>query len=124
MSAIWNTAGAGDRYDLYYADAAGESRSARIAGDGTILDRPREGENSVMDVLIGLHHDLFGAWGSWIVSIRGLLLCSNLLLGLVAAWPRRGTWRLALRPATRGPTPAPLHSRPRPNDLSPDATPA
>src|SRR3546814_8161018 len=98
MSAIWNTAGAGDRYDLYYADAAGESRSARIAGDGTILDRPREGENSVMDVLIGLHHDLFWAWGSWIVSISGLLLCSNLLLGRVAAWPPRGTGQIGRAP--------------------------
>src|SRR3546814_11445931 len=56
MSAIWNTAGAGDRYDLYYAAAAGESRSARIAGDGTILDRPREGASSVRDVLRGLNN--------------------------------------------------------------------
>src|SRR3546814_1895563 len=63
-----------------------------------------------MSFLVGLHPDLLGAWGSWIVSISGLLLCSNLLLGLIAAWPRRGTWRTALLPIRKGPAAARLYS--------------
>src|SRR3546814_18672476 len=71
---------------------------------------PREDETRIMSFLVGLHHDLLGAWGSWIVSISGLLLCSNLLLGLIAAWPRRGTWRTALLPIRKGPAAARLRS--------------
>jgi uncharacterized iron-regulated membrane protein len=110
MSAIWTTAGAQDRYNLYFEDGEGTSGSVRIAGDGTVLDAPREDETSLMAFLVGFHHDLLGAWGSWIVAISGLLLCSNLLLGLTAAWPRRGTWRTALVPTRRGPPGARLYS--------------
>lgn len=110
VGSIWTAAGAPDRYNIYYEDAAGVSRSVRIAGDGTILHRPRPDEESVMGFLVGFHHDLLGSWGSWIVAISGLLLCTNLVLGLVAAWPRRGTWRIALRPATRGPAAARLYT--------------
>lgn len=107
---IWTAAGAADRYNVYYEDAEGTSRSVRIAGDGTILHTPRPDEESVMGFLVGFHHDLLGSWGSWIVAISGLLLCSNLVLGLIAAWPKRATWRIALRPATRGPAAARLYS--------------
>ncbi|HEY0624071.1 PepSY-associated TM helix domain-containing protein [Sphingomonas sp.] len=110
VGSIWTAAGAPDRYNVYYTDAEGTSRSARIAGDGTILHRPRPDEQSVMGFLVGFHHDLLGSWGSWIVAISGVLLCSNLILGLIAAWPRRGTWRLALKPAARGPAAPRLYS--------------
>lgn len=109
-SAIWTTAGLPDRYNVYYEDREGESRSVRILGDGSVIDRPRSDETRLMDFLVSVHHDLLGSWGSWIVSISGLLLCSNLLIGLCAAWPKRGTWRTALVPARRGPTPARLYS--------------
>jgi len=107
---IWTAAGAADRYNIYYEDAEGADRSVRIAGDGTVLHTPRPDEQSVMGFLIGFHHDLLGSWGSWIVAISGILLCSNLILGLIAAWPKRGTWRLALKPATRGPAAARLYT--------------
>ena len=109
-ASIWTAAGAADRYTVYFADAAGTDRSVRIAGDGTVLHAPRPDEGSVMSFLVGFHHDLLGAWGSWIVAISGLLLCSNLVLGLAAAWPKRGTWRIALKPAARGPAAARLYS--------------
>jgi len=109
-SSLWTTAGAPDRYVVYFKDAAGNDGSARILGDGTVIDRPRADETRLMGFLVGFHHDLLGSWGSWIVSISGLLLCSNLILGLIAAWPKRGTWRLALTPARRGPASARLYS--------------
>lgn len=110
VTTIWTTAGLADRYTIYLADKDGEGRKVRIAGDGTIIATRRDGDSDIMGFLVGFHHDLLGSWGSWIVSISGILLCSNLVLGLVAAWPRRGTWRLALKPATRGPAAARLYS--------------
>lgn len=104
-ASIWTTAGAADRYDVTVEDGDGNARSVRINGDGTIIRREADGETGVMDFLVGFHHDLLGSWGSWIVAISGLLLCSNIVLGIVTAWPRRGTWKRAL-------TPAPMRSGP------------
>lgn len=107
---LWTTGSGGDRYNIYLETNGGESRSIRVLGDGTVIDRPRDDENRLMDFLVGFHHDLLGAWGSWIVAISGLLLCSNLILGLAAAWPKRGTWRRALAPSQKGPPAARLYS--------------
>lgn len=107
---LWTTGSGGDRYNIYLEGNDGESRSVRILGDGTVIDRPREDETRLMDFLVDFHHELLGSWGSWIVAISGLLLCSNLILGLVAAWPKRGTWRRALGPAQKGPPAARLYS--------------
>ena len=109
-ASIWTAAGAPDRYNVYFEDAEGASASTRIAGDGTVLHVPKPDEESLMGFLVGFHHDLLGEWGSWLVSISGILLCTNLILGIVAAWPKRGTWGRALRPATRGPAAARLYS--------------
>ncbi|WP_423603432.1 PepSY-associated TM helix domain-containing protein [Sphingomonas sp. MS122] len=110
VKSVWTAAGYEDRYNIIAEDADGNGRTIRIAGDGTELRTTRAGETSLMGFLVGFHHDLLGSWGSWIVSISGILLCTNLVLALVAAWPKRGTWRLALRPAARGPAAARLYS--------------
>lgn len=110
INSVWTTASGSDRYNISVEDAAGEERSIRVAGDGTELHTSRDGDTSVIGWLVGFHHDLLGSWGSWIVAISGVLLCTNLILGIVTAWPRRGTWRQALRPATRGPAAARLYS--------------
>ncbi|WP_343518489.1 PepSY-associated TM helix domain-containing protein [Sphingomonas sp.] len=110
VKSVWTAAGYADRYNIIVEDAEGNGRTIRVAGDGTELRTTRAGETTLMGFLVGFHHDLLGSWGSWIVSISGILLCTNLILGLVAAWPKRGTWRLALKPATRGPAAARLYS--------------
>lgn len=110
VGAVWTTAGLADRYEVDFENKDGTSRTVRIAGDGTIIATPPVSGATLMAFLVGFHHDLLGAWGSWIVSISGILLCSNLILGLAAAWPKPGTWRLALKPATRGPAAARLYS--------------
>lgn len=110
VKSVWTAAGYADRYNIIVEDAGGNGRTVRVAGDGTELRTTREGETTLMGFLVGFHHDLLGSWGSWIVAISGVLLCSNLVLGLIAAWPKRGTWRLALRPATRGPAAARLYT--------------
>lgn len=106
IKSVWTTAGAADRYTIKL-----DKGSVRIAGDGTVL-RPVSGaQPALMGTLVGIHHDLLGgAPGSWIVSISGILLFSNLGLGLLAGWPRRRAWRAALVPARKGPLPARLYS--------------
>ena len=110
VKSVWTAAGYADRYNIIVEDAEGNGRTVRVAGDGSELRTTRDGETTLMGFLVGFHHDLLGSWGSWIVSISGVLLCSNLILGLAAAWPKRGTWRIALKPATRGPAAARLYT--------------
>jgi uncharacterized iron-regulated membrane protein len=111
VSSIWSTAGLADRYDIVFDDAAGAAHLLRIAGDGTTLLEPGATTGAAIEVARGLHHDLLaGELGDWIIGISGILLVTNIVAGLVVAWPRRGTWRIALEPATRGPVTARLYS--------------
>jgi uncharacterized iron-regulated membrane protein len=111
VGSVWTTAGLPDRYDIFFTDARGVARSARVAGDGTILRGPTEGADDIFGTLVGIHHDLLaGETGEWIVGISGILLLTNLAAGLTMAWPRRGAWRGALRPLAKGPAPVRLYS--------------
>ena len=99
------TAGAPDRYDIDMLKAPGEPYTmTRIDGAGKIL-RTRTGDalmkrGSFFDFAFDVHDTLLaGERGSWVIGISGLLLLSNLLLGLKLAWPKGGRWRRTLRPA-------------------------
>ncbi|MFV3128928.1 PepSY-associated TM helix domain-containing protein [Niveispirillum sp. KHB5.9] len=96
---IWTTAGLPDRYVVNYTDADGVARKARIDGGGDVLrDRPSD-EYTFFELIRGIHIDLLaGRVGHWIMVVTGLLLVTNLIFGLVVAWPRGGTWRRALTP--------------------------
>lgn len=98
---IWTTAGLRDRYIIFYAGADGGDRKAYIDGAGEILrDRPAD-EYSFLALMREVHLTLVaGRTGHWILAIAGLLLVTNLVFGLVAAWPRHGGWRAVL--AARG----------------------
>ncbi|WP_409574710.1 PepSY-associated TM helix domain-containing protein [Sphingopyxis sp. PET50] len=110
VQSVWDSGSNSDRYVVFMQDAEGVRRGVRLAGDGTILRNAAPDDSTLMEFLVGFHHDLLGEWGSWIVAISGILLCSNLSLGLVAAWPKRGTWRRALVPTRKGPVAARLYS--------------
>lgn len=113
ISSVWTSAGAPDRWDVSLDDARrGDSLALRIDGQGRILRARRDGERIAdggwIDTLVGIHQRLLsGDVGEWLVGTSGVLLLSNLLLGLVVAWPRR--WRRALAPPRAGPLPARLH---------------
>lgn len=110
-ASLWTTAGYPDRYNLFLDVAEGEGRSIRIAGDGTELNAMPSSESTPMGVIVVFHHELLaGETGSWIVTVSGLLLLTNLGLGLATAWPRRGWWRASLKPSSKGPPAARLYS--------------
>ncbi len=113
ISSIWTTAGASDRYDVNVGGANG--RVVRIDGDGNVLRTRADGERfaagGFVDTLVVLHQSLLaGDRGKWILGTSGVLLLSNLALGIIAAWPRAGQWRRAIRPSRAGSRVARLYS--------------
>jgi uncharacterized iron-regulated membrane protein len=109
------TAGVPDRYDIDMLKAPGAPFTmTRIDGAGNVL-RTRTGDalmerGSIFDLAFDVHEALFaGDRGRWVIGISGLLLLSNLLLGLKLAWPKGGRWRQALRPATTNSPVARMH---------------
>ncbi|MFV3075254.1 PepSY-associated TM helix domain-containing protein [Niveispirillum fermenti] len=100
---IWTTAGLPDRYVVAYRDEAGAARRARIDGAGAVLRDRAAGEHSFLELMRAVHIDLLaGRVGHWILAGSGMLLVTNLVFGLVVAWPRRGGWRQALLPRGAG----------------------
>ncbi|MBN8845542.1 MAG: PepSY domain-containing protein [Sphingomonadales bacterium] len=102
VSWIWTTAGLADRYIILFDGTDGHSRKAYIDGAGAILrERPAD-QYSFLGLMREVHLTLVaGTAGHWILAVSGLLLFTNLVFGLVVAWPRRGQWRHALRPRSR-----------------------
>lgn len=106
IDSVWTTAGAPDRWDVTIESPAG-GETVRIDGAGDVLQRRTESERwrdgGLIDTLVLLHQTLLGgSIGGWILGISGILLMSNLVLALVIAWPRAGTWVRTLSPPRRG----------------------
>lgn len=101
---IWTSAGFADRYDITIEDKAGRDTVVRVAGNGTpIRITGPDARRGWIDTLVVLHQSLIaGEIGRWIIGASGVLLFTNLLGGLVIAWPRRGTWSRVLRPSRHG----------------------
>lgn len=99
---IWTTAGLSDRYIILHDDSAGVSRKAYIDGAGTMLRNAPADDYSFLGLMREVHLTLVaGTAGHWILAVSGVLLLTNLIFGLVVAWPKRGQWRHALRPRGR-----------------------
>lgn len=109
-SSIWTTAAAPDRYDVNVADG-----TIRIDGGGDVLRVRHDDEKfvhgGIVDTLVVLHQTLLaGDTGRSVIGISGTLLFSNLILGVIAAWPRRRQWTRALSPSMVGSKVARLYS--------------
>lgn len=100
---IWTTAGLEDRYVINYVDGEGVSRRMRVDGAGDILHDRRLTDHTFLTLMHELHLTLVaGQAGHWVLAIAGVLLATNLVFGAFVAWPRRGAWRRALKPASAG----------------------
>jgi uncharacterized iron-regulated membrane protein len=97
---MWVANSAANRFVVYYADASGADRAMRIDGAGRVLTDAVD-DGGVWDTIASLHQRLSaGDVGKWVLTVSGVLLFSNLVLGLKLAWPRAGTWRRTLIPQT------------------------
>lgn len=109
VSGMWATGGIPGQYDIYAA-APGGDRTIRVNGGGEVLrDRPdheKFSDGAVFETLTLFHKSLLlGSTGTVLIGISGLLLFSNIVLGLTAAWPARNL-RRALTTPPRGPSSA------------------
>ncbi|HKU14174.1 MAG TPA: PepSY-associated TM helix domain-containing protein [Steroidobacteraceae bacterium] len=94
-SVLVTTGGAPDRFDVLLNRPDGSSDTVRIDGAGTVL---RE-QAGFFHTVLALHKTLLqGSVGQTVIGISGILLLTNLIIGLRLAWPRRGQWWRALRP--------------------------
>lgn len=108
---IWTTAGLPDRYIILYTDGGGVLRRAYIDGAGEIHFDRAANNHTFLSLMREIHLTfLSGDVGHWILAVTGVLLVTNLIFGLVAAWPRKRMWRQSLTPATKGPAATRLYS--------------
>lgn len=112
VSALWTSAGLADRFDIFVDGSVRKpGETLRVAGNGEVLRSRTDGTTGLTGLLVGIHHDLLGGTtGKWIVGTSGLLLFTNLLVGLYMAWPRKGQWRAVFKIRQRGPAPLRLYS--------------
>jgi len=91
VTSVWVTNFTATRFDVLYTDRANNEHRMRVNGAGEVL---RDGSaDSFFGTLTDIHTTLLmGERGKWIIFVSGILLFSNLILGLKLAWPRRGYW--------------------------------
>ena len=100
---VWTTAGLPNRYQILFAGTDGVTRKAYIDGGGEVLRDSAAGDHTFLSLMRAIHIDLLaGRTGYLILAIAGILLVTNIVAGVAAAWPRKGGWRAALLPAGGG----------------------
>ena len=101
VSSVWASNPAANRFTLSYSDH-GHDRVGHIDGSGRLLRDRADADlwhGGIWDRLSDLHMDLMqGDAGRIFIGLSGLLLLTNLGLGLKLAWPRASTWLKALSP--------------------------
>lgn len=109
VSSVWTSGTDAGRFDIHYSNGE-DGRVMRVDGQGKPLrDRSYDqlaAQGAIWDTITSVHTSLkLGDFGKWLIGLSGILLISNIALGLKLAWPKRGTWRKTLfgRPAG-GPT--------------------
>lgn len=103
VSAVYASAGEAGRFDVMLKKPDGHEDVLRVDGRGDVL-RLRPGDYDYPDIgpfqiATYLHQTLFaGDRGQFFLGFSGLLLFTNLVVGLKLAWPRLGQWARALKP--------------------------
>jgi uncharacterized iron-regulated membrane protein len=91
----------GSRFDAFDAE---DRRIARLSGRGEVVAlAPGLRAAAWLDALKSLHESLWlGDAGTALIGVSGILLISNIVLGLTMAWPGLGGLRRALLPKAGG----------------------
>lgn len=105
VTAFYATAGAADRFDIYLDNPQGNTDIVRVDGSGrTLVARPLDYDYrraGLIQAAIVLHQTLFaGEAGKTFLGVSAVFLLTNIVMGLMLAWPRRAEWRRALLPRT------------------------
>jgi uncharacterized iron-regulated membrane protein len=100
VGSMWTSGSSANRFDVHH-EVEGQGWVMRLDGQGQVLRlRSSEwvaAEGAVWDTITRIHTSLFaGDFGAWLIGISGILLVSNIILGLKLAWPARGTWTRSL----------------------------
>lgn len=106
ISSMWTSAGTADRFDLFVSTPE-ESLEIRVDGAGNILRTSGEDDqftNGVwLEKIVSFHHDfLLGDTGSLIAGISGILLVSNIIMGLWLTLRNGGRLKSLLVPLRTG----------------------
>lgn len=114
ITGVYPSGGAPGRFDVLVADRTGNIDAVRVDGEGTVLrQRPWNYDFlhiGWLQIATYLHQTLFlHTTGNWIMGISGLLLLTNIGLGLSLAWPRAGQWVRTLTPPRAGGTATKLY---------------
>ena len=115
VTSVFLTSRAGAHYDVTVEhEHTGAAEIVRVDGAGNVLLRrsldapPLEG--GIYLAANRLHRTLLaGEVGGWVVGISGILLLTNILLGLKLAWPAAGQWKKSLLPKRARSKPANLY---------------
>lgn len=107
ITSIYTSGALSHRFDVLIVDPAGGLDVLRVDGHGTVLRaRPADHDFShigVFQIATYLHQTLFlHDAGNGIVAVSGVVLLTNVSLGLYQAWPRRRQWRRTLWPFRTG----------------------
>lgn len=107
VSSMYAAGGAEGQFDVFVRDADGAMRVVRLDARGNALrERPWAVDFRAAGLLQSarlIHETLLaGDLGKTLIGVSGLLLLTNIALGLKLAWARAGTWRSALWPARAG----------------------
>jgi uncharacterized iron-regulated membrane protein len=101
-NSMYPTGGMPGHFDVFLGNAAGQTDSVRIDGEGRVLGRKPVDYDyrraGFLQAATELHQTLFaGHRGRLIVGASGVILLCSLLLGIKLAWPRPGSWGATLR---------------------------
>lgn len=113
VSSVWTSGTDAQRFDVHYS--VGDSgRVVRLDGLGRSLrDRSHDevyADGAIWDTITSIHTSLMaGDAGKGLIGLSGVLLLTNIFLGLKLAWPKRRTLRKVLFAAPKGGSAARLY---------------
>jgi uncharacterized iron-regulated membrane protein len=103
VTSVYPTGGTSGRFDVFLETERGETGVVRIDGVGTVLARWTStgdpGLGGLIRAATVLHQSLFaGDGGRLLLGVSGIILLSNIIIGVRLAWPRGRQWAHAMWP--------------------------